>query len=1077
VIPASLTLGDPKRSAHAPLRGYLYQACLGVVRWLDLREDEALRCEGDEDLDLISIAGIVSEQVKAYSEGLGIADRAVVESLRQFLRSYVILRRRGETRSFLFTTTAFQRRSRKGGLDFDLLTDWQKGDRSEKTCGAVRTLLTTGENVPDWLAEPVAEVDAEQGGQGWPGFLDAVKWTFGEPGLDQLRDSILEKLNEFSALSAELFRDRLVAAVLTTSSQPKVADRVLTRKSLLKLADEARAELGEWAKSPAAVRLRKVFDELKEIGRLLLDNTDDLPPNPAPGKLLTASYEVIPFEEEGRRGELDDLEAWCNGPDPRSVLLLTGDGGSGKTRLALEWCSRLRHQGWHAGFLRWDRSEKDLDPLLEGVTPRLIVIDYAETHLAVVQPLLYKMGIDSHGGGPPVRLLLLARRAGDWWTGLRSGTAGRKIEDLLARSQPRPVTPLVPAAENRRQAFDAALAAFAEVTGKAVPAAPPVPNLEEKGFERVLYLHMAALAALDGRSIGSAAEALEETLRHERWFWSRQIEETRLRNAFDRAVAALTLVAGATTEPDARALLGRVLDGFPSRPDLMDGILDRLRAMYGGASRFVEPLQPDLLGEELVADVLQRDSRLLERLLDGATAEEGRALLTVLTRLAQRRPAAEEWLRAAFHARLDLLAESALEVAVKIGDPIGLGLAREIAENADESLAERLMDQCEEARYVLALPLREVALAATARKRDLFLQRHPMRAPQGIPESVAIEQARLASNLGKRLSDLGRREEALQATEEAVVVYRALAERRPSAFFPNLVKSLSNRGAMLSALGRREEALQSVKEVVKAYRKLAEQDPDTFLPGLAASLINFGKILSELGHREEALRSAKEAVKAYRKLAEQSPDAFLPDFTLSLNSLSNRLSALGFWTKALQAAEEAVNVCRVLAGRRPDSFLPNLAASLNNLGAILSALARPEEALQAIDEVVRVYRELARLRPNTFLPDLATGLHNFGNILSSLGRQQEALKATEEAVALRRKLAERQPDSFLPGIAASLNSLGVILSTLGRPEEAFQAAEEAVALRRKLAEQHPDAFLPDLATSLTKRLGNSITLR
>ena len=474
MIPATPTLVDPKRSAHATLRGYLYQACLGVVRWLDLGEDEALLCEGDEDLDrLISGAG-VSEQVKAYSGGLGIADRAVVESLRQFLRSYVTLRCRGETRRFLFTTTAFQARSRKGGLDFDLLAKWQEGDRSETTCSAVRTLLTTGEKVPDWLAEPVAELDSVEK---WPDFLDAVEWRFGAPDLDRLRASILEKLSAFPTLPADLFRDRLVAAVLAASSKPEVADRLLTRESLQRLTDEARAELGEWAKSPPAVRLRKVFDELEAIGGLLHDNTADLPPNPPPGKLLTASYEVIPFEEEGRRGELDDLEAWCNGPDPCSVLLLTGDGGSGKTRLALEWCRRLRHQVWHAGFLRRDRSENDLDPLLEGVAPRLIVVDYAETRLAVVQPLLYKMGIDPHGGGPPVRLLLLARRAGDWWVGLRSGTAGREIEDLLARSQPHPVAPLVPAAENRRQVFDAALAAFAEETGKAAPAAPPVPDL------------------------------------------------------------------------------------------------------------------------------------------------------------------------------------------------------------------------------------------------------------------------------------------------------------------------------------------------------------------------------------------------------------------------------------------------------------------------------------------------------------------------------------------------------------------------------------------------------------------------
>jgi len=36
----------PQRSAHASIRGYLYQASLGVVRWLGPGEGEVLVCEG-----------------------------------------------------------------------------------------------------------------------------------------------------------------------------------------------------------------------------------------------------------------------------------------------------------------------------------------------------------------------------------------------------------------------------------------------------------------------------------------------------------------------------------------------------------------------------------------------------------------------------------------------------------------------------------------------------------------------------------------------------------------------------------------------------------------------------------------------------------------------------------------------------------------------------------------------------------------------------------------------------------------------------------------------------------------------
>ncbi len=100
-----------RRSAYATLRGYLYQVCLGVQRWLDLRDGEVLVCEGDEDLDrrILGTGGGVFEQVRNYTGRLGLGDAAVVESLRHFLRSYVALRREGLPGRYVFTTTAESR--------------------------------------------------------------------------------------------------------------------------------------------------------------------------------------------------------------------------------------------------------------------------------------------------------------------------------------------------------------------------------------------------------------------------------------------------------------------------------------------------------------------------------------------------------------------------------------------------------------------------------------------------------------------------------------------------------------------------------------------------------------------------------------------------------------------------------------------------------------------------------------------------------------------------------------------------------------------------------------------------------
>ncbi len=77
------------------------------------------------------------------------------------------------------------------------------------------------------------------------------------------------------------------------------------------------------------------------------------------------------------------------------------------------------------------------------------------------------------------------------------------------------------------------------------------------------------------------------------------------------------------------------------------------------------------------------------------------------------------------------------------------------------------------------------------------------------------------NNVATRLSDLGRREEALAAIEEAVAIRRELAVLRPDAFRPDLATSLNNVANRLSDLGRREEALAAIEEAVAIYRELA----------------------------------------------------------------------------------------------------------------------------------------------------------------------------------------------------------------------------------------------------------------
>jgi hypothetical protein len=703
---------NPRRSAHATIRGYLYQTCLGVLRWLDLQPNEILLCEGDEDLDRFFLNGeSVSEQVKAYTSGLSLSDRVVQESLGNFFRSYVTLRRRGEIRKFVFTTTAPEKRKRTKDLSFDLLNAWKSGVRTPESFDAVRSLLEPKDDDKnrEENLEAIAWLDSEP--NGWKDFMDAIEWSFDAPDLYAIRRHAQNRLasnDETKLLPAEILLERLIVHAFHTSSRPKPEDRILTRQSLSELIEAAHQDLARWAKTPSGERIRTILDELEMIHSLVHDNTASLPPKAPPGKLLTAAYEVIPFDKVRRHEELEFLTTWCEGDERRSVLLLTGDGGSGKTRLMIEWCNYLRHQGWHAGFLKKDRKADELDHLLQGVTPRFIAIDYAETRLGLVEPFLIKLGFATEGEGPKLRLILLARRQADWWDNLSQ--AGREVEDLLLRSpQPRAITPLLSKAVGERQtAFQVAIEGFSLQLDLKPPAKLHIPDLSRNDFERVLYLHMAALAVLQNDRVETAASALEHILRHEQRFWRNQINNLGLDRtlapflykALELAVAAVTLVGGTKSHQDGKALLERALRILPLQAHHLTTVLNLVRDLYASYAddkgRYIDPLQPDLLGEELVATALEEDHELLERVLDGSSREESYSVLTVLTRLAQRRPDFEGWIRDALHGRLETLAEIALEVAIDTGDPIGFELAAELETSSDIQTFVRIRELCEE---------------------------------------------------------------------------------------------------------------------------------------------------------------------------------------------------------------------------------------------------------------------------------------------------------------------------------------------------------------------------------------------
>ena len=797
---------------------------------------------------------------------------------------------------------------------------------------------------------------------------------------------------------------------------------------------------------------------------LLAPGTSAMPVDSlAPSSLLLARNTVVPWHDGGRLTIMADLDAWAD--DQRrdvSVLLLHAPGGVGKTRLAIEWVRRRRTRHDIAGFLMPRADGPWLERLCGLGSTILIVIDYAERRADLLE-ILERVAAFAAGPGPRrrIRILLLARSDGDWWSDLRRRSSA--VDALLGDIAPRKLSPLALTVPDREAVFREASAVFAALRNQV--GAPPPPALHDTRFERVLYLHMAALAAVEEAAF-NAASLMDVILDHEERFWMREAKD-RTGVALDmrlarRLVAAATLRGGLHTEDEAQDMCERFEKRPRSRDD--DAMIALLHDLYArpGEPAYLPGLEPDLLGEEMVLRVA-RPPRVAGAAAGDAwidhvfTLADDESSLTnafvVLGRASvDSAPAVRSWITRLLHADLSTRAVLALRADKVVGQRSACSALGDLLAEALEQRGTAVIaaDLDREGIPFPTASLRRVAAWRSRRLLEIL--------PSGDDAAAMSERAAWLTQQGADYHAAGHLHEAVEATQKAVGISRALTARNPE-FLPLLAASLNNLGNSLAELGRCDAALEAMTEAVRLYRKLALHAPRARDADLPRSLNNLGAALSARGHHDRALDVMREAVGLYTKLAARN-DAFQAPLAMSLNNLGAEWSALGQYRSALEATSKAWKLYRPLAKWNPDAFQPELARSLHNLGIQLSGLGRHDEALKVTHKAVKLYRRLATRYPDAFQADLAKSLNNLGKRWSELGNRHEALAATRQAVAHYRTFTARNREAFQADLAKSLNNLADQLSDLEQHEEALEATREAVNLYRVVVTRNAAATQP-----------------
>lgn len=757
-----------------------------------------------------------------------------------------------------------------------------------------------------------------------------------------------------------------------------------------------------------------------ELARARLRPAPAPPPAPPPGavrttapvdltRLLDPGTAATPFL--GRADDLALLRRWCTGGGV-SVLLLTGGPGTGKSRLARELARYLRDDGWR---------------YTAGTAPRpggagvLVLVDRADVYPERVGAAL---GLT---GERPLRVLVVARAAGEWWSDLR---------DVLPAEVPaHELGPLDPddTAEHLR-------AMTAELGRRIDPATArssrPVPEgLGEDPTPLALGIRAAWL--LLGSGSGPVLDALVDRER-------RYAEQSAVRaeitfgtpDRLDAYLAAAQLY-GASAATEARLLAGAAGGPEGADPETARQIAFWLHQLYpGGGGRYWSML-PSMLRYRLAVPAARREPALITALSQVSAQQAGRAL-EVLVPACRRHPdlAATLWSAAtrspalcsavldrdggATPELLDLARETMAgpETSVAVLRAIADGVPRtatlfagqtaEMARRLATSY-ERLASASAPHQSALADAAHEIGLiwerdgdldnALAAAEYEVERRRRLVSAAHG-SDAPTAELARALTTYAVRLDRAGRPVQGQTAVAEALGLLDRLGADPSTA--ADHAYALVQQARLLGQLRRAEEAADAAREAVVRYRDLdaggiERHDAGRHEGGLADALLVEAAQARALDQLERAIGSGAEAVQLYDQLATADPRR-RGRLAYACAAYGMDLGDFGSHAAGVAQLERAAALYRDLAGGE----LGHAAAQLGR-GTLLADLERFDAAADAFGEAAAVYR--AEHDPAA----LAGALALRAEVTAAAGRLDEAVTLMTESCGLRDRLHGDDP--------------------------------------------------------------------
>ena len=259
---------NPKRQAHAQLRGYLYQIWHSVDAWLDLANDEVLYLEGAEDFDKISGDTATAVQVKDTRHKITLRSQEVIDAINHYWELQDNHRDMSVKFRFLTRSQIGVEQGSPFGKSQPGLNVWRRCSGDEAAITKISEFLQTerkiSEEITGFLKKTEPQKIYEQ-------LIEPITWETGSKEASFVEKSINDKLvhhgDRYSIWpsDAEKVVDALLKEALVVATQKE--NRELTRVRFLEIFEEKttlRVPI-QHTRTQQPIDLTVILDQIKAI--------------------------------------------------------------------------------------------------------------------------------------------------------------------------------------------------------------------------------------------------------------------------------------------------------------------------------------------------------------------------------------------------------------------------------------------------------------------------------------------------------------------------------------------------------------------------------------------------------------------------------------------------------------------------------------------------------------------------------------------------------------------------------------------------------------------------------------------